>query len=165
MEQRQNARGSWRGSRARWTVAAVIIAGLAAFAVYAAFAGISGTAAVKEEPSPAQVEPIGTSGINRLVLSDSAAERLGITTEPVRTAVVAGRRRIVIPYAAVVYDADGVAWAYTNPKPLTFIRSRLVVDHVAGAQAFVSAGPPAGARVVTVGAAELFGSEIEFDEG
>ena len=163
MEPRK-ARGSWR-SRARWTVAGVLIAGLAAFGVFAAFARISGTATVEEESPPAQVEPLGTSGINRLVLSERAAERLDVTTEPVRAAVVAKQRRLVIPYAAVVYDANGVAWAYTNPKPLTFVRSRLVVDHVAGAQAVLSAGPPVGTSVVTVGAAELFGSEFEFDEG
>lgn len=161
----RNARGSWRGRRARWTVATALIAGLAAFAIYAAFSGISGTAAEEESPSPAQIEPLGTSGINRVVLSEEAAERIGIATAPVRLAPVAAKQRLVLPYAAVVYDETGVAWVFTNPKPLTFVRARLVVDHVTGSQVVLSAGPPAGTRVVTVGAAELFGSEIEFDEG
>jgi hypothetical protein len=33
-----------------------------------------------------------------------------------------------------------------------------------GEQAFLSAAPPPGTEVVTVGSAELYGSEIEFEE-
>lgn len=159
------AGGFWSGSRARWTIVAALVVGLAAFGIYAAFAGIEGSSAAEEHESPpAQVEPLGPSGVSRVVLSPEAAERLGIKTEPVRTAVVSKQRRQVIPYAAVVYEANGVAWTYTNPEALTFIRQRLTIDRIAGGLAVLSAGPRAGTRVVTVGAAELFGTEFEFDE-
>ena len=48
---------------------------------------------------------------------------------------------LVIPYAAVVYDADGKTWVYTSPKPLTFVRSPITVARIAGDKAFLSAGP------------------------
>jgi len=144
----------------------VVIAGLAAFGLYAAFAGVSGTSAAgHDESPPATVEPLDGSGVSRLVLTQRAADRLGITTEPVRSVVVAKQRRHVVPYAAVVYDANGVAWAYTNTAPLTFVRHRLTIDRIAGGLAILSAGPAVGTRVVTVGASELFGTEFEFDEG
>jgi len=66
----------------------------------------------------------------------------------------------VVPYGAVYYDAKGAAWAYVNPKPLTFERQRIGVDRVIGDVAVLSEGPPVGTPVVTVGAALLYGAEI-----
>ena len=158
----QEAQDLWRGGRTRWAIASVLIAGLVAFALYAAIANISGSPAAEEGSSPAQVEPIGSSGLNRIVLTKDAVERLGIATAPVKSA--AGGREVV-PYAAVVYDAGGAAWAYTNPEPLTYVRHRLAIDRVTGDTAILAAGPAVGTAVVTVGASELFGTEFEFDEG
>jgi len=72
-----------------------------------------------------------------------------------------GSRRKVVPYAAVLYDAHGDTWVYTNPEPLVFVRHRIMVDYINGDQAVLSEGPPAGTVVVTVGGAELFGAEFE----
>ena len=66
----------------------------------------------------------------------------------------------VVPYSAVVYDASGDAWLYTNPEPLVFIRHRLAIEHIEGELAVLKDGPAAGTEVVTVGAAELFGAEV-----
>jgi len=66
----------------------------------------------------------------------------------------------IVPYGAVYYDAKGAAWAYVNPKPLTFERERIGVDRVIGDVAVLSEGPPVGTPVVTVGAALLYGAEI-----
>jgi hypothetical protein len=71
---------------------------------------------------------------------------------------------MVVPYAAVLYDAHGDAWTYTSPEPLTFVRHRITVDNIQGDLAFLSSGPPVGTLVVTVGAAELYGAEFEFEE-
>ena len=162
LKEAQEAQGLWRGNRVLWAAAGVLIVGLVAFALYAAIANISRSSAVEEDSSPAQVEPIGTSGLSRIVLTKRAVERLGIATAPVKPA--AGHRETV-PYSAVVYDTDGAAWAYINPEPLTYVRHRLVIDRITGDTAVLSAGPRAGTPVVTVGASELFGAESEFDEG
>ena len=90
-----------------------------------------------------------------VILSYEAAKRIGIKTENVRDE--AGQK--VIPYSAVIYEPDGSTWAYTNPKSLTFVRERIVVDRIDGAQTILSDGPSVGTAVVTVGAAELFGAE------
>ena len=67
--------------------------------------------------------------------------------------------RKVIPYAAVIYDPQGATWVYTNPEPLAFVRQSVVVDYIEDELAVLSEGPAAGTAVVTVGAAELFGTE------
>ena len=71
-----------------------------------------------------------------------------------------GEKRKIIPYAAVLYDANGNAWVYTNPQPLVFIRQPVQIDTIAGDKVILVAGPPAGTAVVTVGGAELFGTEF-----
>ena len=71
-------------------------------------------------------------------------------------------KRMVVPYGAVYYDAEGTAWVYVNPKPLVFERQRIVVERVVGDLAVLSDGPSVGTTVVTVGAALLFGAEVVF---
>jgi hypothetical protein len=68
--------------------------------------------------------------------------------------------RKLIPYAAVVYDTHGDTWAYTSSEPRTFVRHRVVVDYIEGDRAVLSEGPPTGTAVVTVGGAELLGTEF-----
>lgn len=111
-----------------------------------------------------KVEPIAGSDINRLILTEEGARRLDIQTVGVRRTTVDGAQRKVIPYAAVLYDAEGQAWAYTNPEPFTYIRARVTVESVSGDLAVLSTGPGVGETVVTTGAAELFGCESEFEE-
>lgn len=111
---------------------------------------------------PARVEPLPGTDLQRVILTAKAAERLGITTAPVRDgpAPGGGRRRTVIPYAAVIYDTHGVTWTYTNPESLVFLRRRIRVDSIDGDRAVLADGPPVGTAVVTAGAAELFGAEF-----
>ena len=68
-----------------------------------------------------------------------------------------------MPYAALLYDTDGRAWAYTSPEPLIFVRSRLTIERIEAQNVFLLNGPPPGTSVVTVGAAELFGTELGID--
>ena len=72
---------------------------------------------------------------------------------------LASTPRQVVPYAAVLYDAKGDTWVYTNPSPLTFVRHPIRIDYIEGDLAVLSDGPAAGTAVVLVGAAELFGAE------
>jgi len=73
-----------------------------------------------------------------------------------------GKVRKVIPYAAVLYDVHGNTWVYTNPEPLVFIRHKVDVDYIEGDVAVLEGGPPSGTKVVTIGAALLFGTESGF---
>src|SRR5215208_6579712 len=113
---------------------------------------------------PAKVEPIEGSSINRVTLSQKAAERLGIETAAVEDEEAGGAPAKVLPYSAVLYDANGDTWTYTNPEPLVFVRHQISIDRVDGESAILSDGPDVGTKVVTVGAAELIGTEFGVDE-
>lgn len=67
---------------------------------------------------------------------------------------------LVVPRGAVLYDASGGAWVYEAREGGTFVRQRVALADFAGDAAVLSKGPPAGTRVVTLGAAELFGTEF-----
>jgi hypothetical protein len=108
---------------------------------------------------PAKVEQVEGADVSRLSLTAKAAERLGLQTKPVLAGKVDGATRLVVPYSAVLYDAKGGTWVYANPAPLAFVRERVTVDFIQADQAVLTAGPPKGTRVVTVGAAELYGTE------
>lgn len=117
-------------------------------------------AAPEEEEKPVTLEPIAGTDLNRLTLTEKAAERLGLETVP----VVSQEGQVVIPYAALLYDPSGQAWVYVNVGPLAFERQEITVDSIQGDQVILSKGPEAGANVVTLGATELYGSEEEFEE-
>jgi hypothetical protein len=109
----------------------------------------------------AKVEAVKGSDLSRVTLSKEAADRLGV-----ETAVVAKGPdvRTNIPYAAVLYDETGDTWTFTSPAPLTYLRAHIKVDVIQGGRAVLSAGPPVGTTVVTVGAAELLGTELGVGE-
>ena len=71
-----------------------------------------------------------------------------------------GTPKKVVPYSAILYDAHGQAWVYTNPEPLAFVRHRVTIEHVDDDKAVLGDGPDVGTKIVTVGAAELFGAEL-----
>jgi hypothetical protein len=96
------------------------------------------------------------SGLKQLTLSAKAAERLGVETAP----VAGSGSLLTVPYAAVIYDAQGDTWSYVNAEPLVFLREQITVDEIDGDTAVLSAGPAVGTSVVTTGAAELYGAEI-----
>jgi hypothetical protein len=142
------------------------------------------TPASSQHVSPAHVEKIEGTSLSRITLTPKASERLGIETAFVaalgssagtivsqgdtnrlqagvrlaRAASASGQ--IVVPYAAVIYDAHGDTWVYTNPQPLVYVRHRIEIDHIEGDRAVLKAGPAVGTAIVTLGTAELFGTEF-----
>ena len=120
------------------------------------------TAPAPDLAPPATVVPVKGSDIPRLVLAPSAVQRLGIQTQPVTAAApgTAGATE-VIPYPAVVYDTDGSSWAYVAVTSGTYVRRPITITVIRGDVALLSTGPPVGARVVTVGTAELLGTEYD----
>ena len=133
--------------RERWLVVILIVACLA----LSACSGGAGTEAAAEEVPPVVLEPIDGTDLNRVILSERAAERLGIETVQVQG--------MAIPYAAVIYDVNGETWLYTNPDTLVYVRHPIVIDRVDGDQAMLLEGPPAGTAIVTVGVPELYGAD------
>jgi hypothetical protein len=121
-------------------------------------------AATTEEEHPVTVEELEGQEPTRETLTEDAARRLDIQTAAVRDAQVNGAQRTIIPYAAIIYDTEGATWVYLNPAPLTFVRHPITVDDIQGDQAFLLDALPAGSAVVTVGVAELYGAESEFEE-
>ena len=109
---------------------------------------------------PAKLEPIKGTDVQRVIFDAEGAKRVGLKTAPIRQ----NGEGTVIPYDAVIYDADGKTYAYTAPKPLTYVRQEIAIDHMAGDSVVLSDGPPAGTEVVTVGVDEVYGTEFEVAE-
>jgi hypothetical protein len=151
MEIRYGTAARRRGKR--WiALAAVVLAGLP----------LSACSEVEEETAtgyePATLEPVkGNDDLKRVTFTAEGAKRTGLETAPVRRS---GKHEVV-PYAALIYDPEGRTYLYTSPEPLSFVREEIEVDRIEGERALLSAGPPAGTEVVTVGAAEVYGTELE----
>jgi hypothetical protein len=119
-----------------------------------------------EEESSAGYEPTklheikGNEDLKRVTFTKEAANRIGLETARVR--YDGGRKDV--PYAALIYDPEGKTYVYTSRKPLSYLRQEVQVDDVDGDHALLSKGPPAGTEVVTVGAAQVHGAELEIAE-
>jgi hypothetical protein len=128
--------------------------------VIASIALLSACAPVEEESTA------GSGGYTydgkQVVMEAAAVERLDIQTTPVRKATRGSQ--LVIPYAAVVYGADGETWAYMSPESRTFQRAPILIDRINRGKAHLSDGPRPGTLVVTQGAPELLGAEIGIDQ-
>jgi len=138
----------------RWLVFIVILLSLLLTACGA-------EAPAEPEIKPVTLEPIAGTDLNRVTLTEQAADRLGLETVPVH---VNSAKQTVIPYAALLYDASGGTWVYTTVAPLVYVRQAIVVDSINGNEAVLSEGLEDDAVVVTLGATELYGSESEFEE-
>jgi len=135
-----------------------------------------------EKEKPANVSSVDGSDLKRVDLTQKAAERIGIQTVTIekqqvdtKTIVdteaqkdtkadgqavpVTGVDGPSVPYAAVIYDVKGDTWVYTNPEPLGFVRYRVKVLRIEGDKAILAEAVPAGTKVVTSGAVELYGAE------
>ena len=131
---------------------------LAGLVVATAALPVAGCTEVETETAtgyePSTLEPVkGNDDIQRVTFTAEGARRVDIQTAPVR--------RNVVPYAALIYDPEGKTYVYTSPKPLEYLREEVKVDRIEGDRVLLSRGPPAGTRVVTVGAAEVYGTELE----
>jgi multidrug efflux pump subunit AcrA (membrane-fusion protein) len=67
---------------------------------------------------------------------------------------------LVVPYSAILYDIHGGTWVYENTAPHVYVRKRVGLQTVADGKAILQKGPAIGTKVVTAGAAELFGTEF-----
>ncbi len=116
-------------------------------------------AVAKAAPKAASnvVEEAG--GLKRITLKDIETKRLGIEFgEVAKTG-----ERLTMPYNALLYDPSGREWAFTSPAPNVYIRTPLKVETIVGDKVYLKEGPPAGTKLVTFGAVELYG--IDFGIG
>jgi RND family efflux transporter MFP subunit len=67
---------------------------------------------------------------------------------------------LTIPYSAIVYDIHGTTWVYEDLGDGVYSRRRIEVARHVADRVVVSRGLLVGTRVVSVGAAELFGTEF-----
>jgi hypothetical protein len=93
----------------------------------------------------------------QVTFTKEGADRVDLHTATVRRS----ESGTVIPYAALIYDDEGKTFVYTNPKPLIFLREPVNVDRIPDQRVLLSDGPPAGTKVVTVGATEVYGAELD----
>ncbi|HEX2993324.1 MAG TPA: hypothetical protein VHP14_00780 [Anaerolineales bacterium] len=104
-----------------------------------------------EKVAPSKLEPIEGSELSRVILTEKAAERIGVKTTPAKERIV--------PYSAVIYDTKGNTWIYTNPAPLTYVRESVAISRIEGDQAFLSKALKSKDPIVTVGVIEIYGAE------
>jgi hypothetical protein len=136
---------------------------LLAHGIVLALVAVSASACAEVESAavegyePSHIEEVEGSEFMRVTFTREGADRTGLETATVRTA----RGQTVVPYAALIYDPAGKTYVYTSPKPLTFMRAEVKVRDIRGDRAMLSDGPPAGTTVVTVGAAEVYGAELD----
>jgi len=77
------------------------------------------------------------------------------------TLILKGKEEsLVVPYSSILYDMYGSAWVYQNTEPRVYVRQRVELLHVLEELAILSRGPAVGSKVVSAGAAELFGTEF-----
>jgi hypothetical protein len=107
-----------------------------------------------------KVEPIKGTEAGLVKFSALGAKKVGLQTAVIRKD--GGQK--VIPSAALLYDSEGKAFAYTSPEPLSFVRKEVEVEHMDGGRVVLAQGPPIGTRVVTTGAVEVYGAEFEVEE-
>jgi len=117
-----------------------------------------------EEESAAGYEPAALSPIKgksedykRVTFTKEGAARTDLRTAEVRRS--GGRE--VVPYAALIYNDEAKTFVYTSPKALSYERVPVEVDRIEGDRVLLSDGPKAGTKVVTVGATEVYGAELE----
>jgi hypothetical protein len=105
---------------------------------------------------PATVEEVENLDVKAVTLAEEGAALIGLATAIAQPAAP----HTTVPYAALIYDGQGVPWVYTRVRPLTFLRAHVVVDRIEGDLVMLSGGLAPGTEVVTVGAAEVYGAEL-----
>ena len=127
----------------------------------AATASLVGCAEIEvpmaEPYEPAHLESAGPDQPARIILTEEAQQRVQLQTTLVRPHGAG----VSLDQAALVYDKKGKPWVFTVIGPLTYVRAPVSIEEVQEDNLMIlSSGPPAGTQVVTVGAIELWGTEL-----
>lgn len=121
-------------------------------------AGAAAAAVGRRVAGPASANPTAASVDLFVALDDRAAflpgERVVVTFDLPEPADA-----VVVPWSAVVHDADGVAWVYAEVAPFAYERRKVTLAAVRPPLAVVTGALAPEARVVVTGAVELHGIE------
>jgi hypothetical protein len=146
-------------SRPYRRAAGLVTSGLVVLACASPLAGcteVETKSAAGYEPSKLEATGAGEDRL-RVTFTAEGARRIGLRTAAVRRS----GGRLSIPYAALLYDPEGGTHVYTAPEALRFLREPVRVDRIQGDRVLLVTGPPRGTRIVTVGVAEVYGTELE----
>jgi hypothetical protein len=121
-----------------------------------------------EDAESSYVEPIQGTHLEMVTLTQQASRDIGLQTGPVLSytsvAQAPNKKSITVvdpcvPTTAVIYDPTGQAWVYEATSTLTYVRAPITISKATSETTYLSAGPPPGTIIVTVGAPELLGVE------
>jgi hypothetical protein len=107
----------------------------------------------------ASLEAVPGTDLSRVILNERAVGNIGLETATVSADPKS--KKLSVPYLAILYDSQGKTWVYTNPEPRVYVRSSVTVKRIDGQIARLADGPAPGTTVVTLGAEELFGAELD----
>lgn len=120
-----------------------------------------GDESTSESYHPSEIHEVDGLGSKQVTFTEDAAARVDLAT----ATALEMDGRTVVPYAALIYDGQGVPWVYTSSAPLTFVRTEVAVDRIEDGQVVLASGLRPGAEVVTVGATEVYGAELDIAGG
>ncbi len=113
---------------------------------------------------PVTAPPSGNPAASTVDLFFEVANAGGMFRPGQRLAVIvplgSTEKRKSLPYLAILHDVHGGTWVYENVEPHVFVRKRVEVLRVVDGEAILARGPETDAKIVIVGAAELFGTEF-----
>jgi hypothetical protein len=110
-----------------------------------------------EPYEPAHLESTGPDQPAKVILTDEAQRRIQLQTTKVRLE----DGDLEVEHAALVFDKKGKPWVFTVVGPLTYVRAPVKIKEIDDELMILVSGPPPGTEVVTVGAIELWGTELE----
>ena len=140
----------------RTTLRKAVLGCVVAVAV-ATSAGCAEIESVSAEPyEPAALESTGPDKPARVILTEEAVDRVALQTIEVK----ALGKDLTVDHAALVFDKAGKPWVFSVVGPRTYVRATVTIKEIQDNVVTLSAGPPAGTQVVTVGAIELWGAEL-----
>jgi hypothetical protein len=135
----------------------VLRAGFALMVVGLVLAGCKEVPSNLVKSEPYELEAIKGTDLNRVKLSDKTAARIDLQTVQVQ----GNGKQKMVPHSALIYNPNGQVFVYTKPEPRIYVRAPVTVTRAVGHRVVLSAGPPVGTDIVTVGAAELLATEYE----
>ena len=138
----------------------VVLVALSLLALTLALSSCTEVEEFESSYEPSSVTAIEGSEIGLLTFTAEAARRAGV-----QLGTVTGREgHREIPYAALIYDDEGETYTYVSPRPLQYLRTAIAVRRIANGRVLLARGPPVGAKVVTVGAAEVYSAEFGVED-
>ena len=141
----------------RTTLRKAVLGCVVAVAI-ATSAGCAEIESVTAEPyEPAALESTGPDKPARVILTQEAVDRVALQTIEVK----ALGKDLTVDHAALVFDKAGKPWVFSVVGPRTYVRAAVTIKEIQDNVVILSSGPPAGTEVVTVGAIELWGTELQ----